>query len=230
MSQCVWEDGATSQIESIVSSSYAAASSPPSSPTSNAATSSKKLAPGAIAGIVIGAVVVIGVVSGLIYYFFIRRRKHFNVSNVELPTNSEAIPKESYYGQELPSHVMESGIKPWDDPAQGHKILQSPDQNSYEVQSAEVFQLPGHHERSISETTNTIQYQGISGLARQDFPLELEGSRPEAREMDDTSSRGRLSPVSRTQSPPSTGTLSPASSRRYGTVSVPGSPLASLRR
>ncbi|KIN07271.1 hypothetical protein OIDMADRAFT_16059 [Oidiodendron maius Zn] len=77
------------------------------------------------------------------------------------------------------------------------------------------------------------QYYGVPGFRGQGIAHELEGSRPEVQEMDDVSSRGRLSPVSRAHSPPSTGALSPFSSgqHRAGSPnsSKPGSPLSSVR-
>lgn len=236
VSQCAWQDGAPSQIESIVSSSYAATPSATSSPTSSAATSSKTPSSGAIAGIAIGAVAVVAAAAGLAYYFFVLRRKRANAANAineEQPTNPAALPQGSYYGQAYPSEVTSPAPKVWGDPIENYKIVRSPAQDSHEVPGSEIFQLPGQHERSISESTAMIQYQGVTGFAGQGIAHELEGSRPEVQEMDDISSRGRLTPVSRAHSPHSTGALSPSSSGRhrdgFSSFSAPGSPLSSVR-
>lgn len=262
VSQCTWQDGAPAQIESIVSSSYSATPSPTSSPTSDAATGSKKLSSGAIAGIAIGAVLVVAAAAGLAYFFFVVRRKRANAVNEEQPTHP-AVPQasylgqarpgevtgtdsyygqarpggvvgtDSYYGQARPGEVAGTALQVWGDAAENYKIVSSPAQGSHEVPGSEIFQLAGQHERSISESTGMTQYHGVPGFWGQGVAHELEGSRPEAQEMDDVSSRGRLSPVSRAHSPPSTGALSPSSSGRHRAgspnSSKPGSPLSSVR-
>ena len=232
VSQCTWQDGAASQIESIVSSSYAVTPSPTSPPTSNAVTDSKKLSSGAIAGIAIGAVIVVAAIAAFAYYFFVLRHKRGGAVN-EQQINIAALPPDSYYGQAQPSEIGGPALKVWGDPTENHKIVRSPAQGSHEAPGSEIFQLAGQHERSLSESTGMTQYQGVPGFAGQGVAHELEGSRPEVQEMDDVSSRGRLTPVSRAQSPPSTGALSPSSSGRHRAgspgISAPGSPLPSIR-
>lgn len=212
VSQCVWQDGVPSQIQSIVSSSYEASSSS----SSKAATDPKKIAPGAIAGIVIGALVVVGAVLALIYYFFVYRRKHSNPVTEKL-ANTEALQRE-YYGKELPADAAFQPRRPGDGQTEAYKPFPIPAQSPHEAPSNEIFQMAGQHERSISEGTSTVHHQGTAAFASH-YPHELEGSKPEVSEMDDASSRGRLSPESRAQSPPS-GSLSPATLARHGADSA----------
>ena len=245
VSQCVWVDDATPQIESILSSSYTAgrssytaSRSSSTSPASNATTASKGLAPGVVAAIVIVAVLLIVAVSGLAYYFLAYRRmragpfhrpgsrapQDFFIGPVP-PINSLNNPEEDPTMAKFP----DSTTPKYKAPAGFHEFYQP---KSELPASREIFQLPDRHdshEGNYFEAADSMQSQRTAGLAGLCFVYELEGSIPEPHEMDNHTSRGALSPLTEVLSPVSNSRLSRNTFGRQGAdflhMSIPQSPL-----
>lgn len=203
VSQCLWNDGATSQITSIVSPTYLTnnASSTATPPSSKVASGLKKhLSPGAIAGIVISILVFLALAAALTYILLRRRRqrprsssKHQKVSSKDItlnnidkdksrpPTSTSALPAPVYkvYGP--------------DDTFYGEGIprIEMPTQQ-------EIYQLPDNDNREGDYMTaaREIRAAATPELEGSGAQYELQGSEREPSELDDKISRSQsvLSP------------------------------------
>jgi hypothetical protein len=121
-----------------------------------------------------------------------------------LPVNLDALLGDSYRGEELPSHATHrfyQPLKPWNEPEHDPKAPVDV-QTTHEAPAIEIYQMAGQHERTLAEGTGTVHYQGLPGDANDDQTHELERSRPVFQEMDDESSRGRLTLETRADSRP----------------------------
>jgi hypothetical protein len=199
VSQCVWNDGATPQINTILSPSYLTNSTSGSNPSSLPPSSkSKQVSVGTIAGAAIAGVAGVALAGGAAWYF-LRRRK----APVPQPvTDNIALTN---VGLDVNKGHGDAVWNPHSSPFLADKKLYTEDmvprslhhhQDSRELETGgEIHQLPtddnregdymslASHIESERRAANTAQIDGRS------IVYELHGSEPTPSEMDDEWSR-----------------------------------------
>jgi hypothetical protein len=205
VSQCVWNDGATPQIDAILSPSYATNLTTGYSSSSASTSKSKPISGGIIAGAAIASTAVLAI-SGVAAWYFLRRQNrsalppvtdNIGLTNVEL---------------DAPNYQADALSSSHSSPFLADKKLYTEDmpprslpqcQDSRELgMGEEIHQLPTHDNRegdymSVSShieaerrAANTPQIDGRR------IVYELHGSKPTPSEMDDEWSRQGRSPHS----------------------------------
>lgn len=204
VSQCLWNDGADSEITSIISPTYqtnnsdysnnSSSNSPP--PSSKAASVSKKhLSAGAIAGIVIAVLATLALTAGLTHFLLRPRRQHSPSSSKHKKVPSEDI--------NLANVNKDQSRPPTASPAFPAPVYKkdSPDETFYgegiprielPAGQQEIYQLPAHDNREGDYFTAAREMRAAStpeveGSAR----YELPGSEPDPSGLDDEISRSR---------------------------------------
>jgi hypothetical protein len=219
VSQCLWVDGAASQIESILSPTYPTNISSPALPASNAAKSSNHLSPGVIAAIVIVVVFVVAAVLGLAYYFFVYRHVPSNAPDQRDLSNPTPQTENVGLSPVPPAYPINSGLNPVNNPEDDGMMVKVPTSPAPEYEdtppvihdyyrpdselsnTGEIYQLPGPqdthigHYLSVENGAKSNRKSGATpGIAGLRYTHELEGSRPEPQEMEDETSIGRITP------------------------------------
>ena len=202
MSQCVWNDGATPQINTILSPSYVTNSTDSNRPASAKA---KTVNTGAIAGAAIAGVAVLGLVGGALWYFLRRRKQNAAEStapdNIALTNVNPELP--TYPGEPFPnphaSPPLLSDRKLYTEDIVPRSMHLYPDSRELGT-GGEIHQLPTNdnregnylalasHIEAERRAANTPQIDGRS------IVYELQGSDPTPSEMDDEWSRQGRSP------------------------------------
>lgn len=195
VSQCLWNDGAVSNIAAVISSADATNSS--LSITGEEKSSSTSVSPGVIAGIVVGVVAIIAIV--LLAFFIFRRRKR---PTSKTPTDIVALAALDKVKADEDKMSIDPGS-----PLPGYKktdLAGSLYRSSSFVDgelgtSGEIHQLPeAHHtnEDDYSTTARRMESErranGTVELGGRAMMYEVMGDLPTPVEMDDHNSREGL--------------------------------------
>jgi hypothetical protein len=198
VSQCIWNDGATPQINTIFSRSYVANSTSDSGSTRPPSSKSKQVSGGAVAGAAIASIAGLALAGGAVWYFVCRRKRpglQLATDNIA-PTNAE-LDAPKYQGDALPSSHFS--------PFLTDKKLYTEDmvlrslhhyQDSRELGTGgEIHQLATQENMEGSYISSTIHSEAerraanTAQIGEGSIVYELHGCEPAPSEMDDEWSR-----------------------------------------
>jgi hypothetical protein len=188
VSQCVWNDGATPQIDAILSPSYATNLTTGYSSSSASTSKSKPISGGIIAGAAIASTAVLAI-SGVAAWYFLRRQNrsalppvtdNIGLTNVELDApNYQADALSSSHSSPF---LADKKLYTEDMPPRSLPQCQDSREGDYMSVSS--------HIEAERRAANTPQIDGRR------IVYELHGSKPTPSEMDDEWSRQGRSPHS----------------------------------